>query len=76
VVATEVGGVEEAAGGAALLVPPNDAAAAARALERLAEDSSLREQLVRGGLARAREHTSEAECRRVVAFLEGARRDR
>jgi glycosyltransferase involved in cell wall biosynthesis len=69
VVATDVGGVAEAAGDAALLVSPGDAAAAARALERVAKQSPLREQLVRAGLAEARRHTSRAECRRVAAFL-------
>jgi glycosyltransferase involved in cell wall biosynthesis len=69
VVATDVGGVAEAAGDAALLVPPDDAAAAALALERLAEESSLRHRLVSAGLARARNHTQRAECRRLANFL-------
>ena len=69
VVATNVGGVAEAAGAAALVVPPDDAAAAAGALEELAEESTLRERLIRGGLARARSHTQHAECARLATFL-------
>ena len=70
VVATAVGGVAEAVGADALLVPPGDAAAPAEALQRLAEDPELRERLAAGGLERVREHTLEAECARVAAFLQ------
>ncbi|HWM56170.1 MAG TPA: glycosyltransferase family 4 protein [Solirubrobacterales bacterium] len=69
VVATAVGGVADAAGDAALLIPPGDADAAARALERVAGDAELREQLVRAGLERARAVTLEAECERLVRFI-------
>lgn len=69
VVATAVGGVAAAADGAALLIEPDDADAAARALQRIAEDPSLRDQLVSHGLAQARRHTLEAETARVVAFI-------
>jgi glycosyltransferase involved in cell wall biosynthesis len=69
VVATAVGGVPDAAADAALLVPPDDAAAATDALERLASDESERVRLIEAGIARAKEHTIEAECLRVVAFL-------
>ena len=72
VVATEVGGVARAVEGAAILIAPGDAAAAAAALRSLAEDPELRRRLVRDGLERVREHTLEAETRRLVAFLEGA----
>ena len=70
VVATDVGGVGSAVGDAAVLVGPGDAEAAVSALRRLGEDSSLRRQLIRDGLRRVREHTLEAETRRLVAFLE------
>jgi glycosyltransferase involved in cell wall biosynthesis len=70
VVATDVGGVGRAVGDAAVLVAPGDAEAAVTALRRLGEDSSLRRQLIRDGLRRVREHTLEAETRRLVAFLE------
>jgi glycosyltransferase involved in cell wall biosynthesis len=71
VVATAVGGVEKALGDAALLIPPGEAEAAAQALERLRDEPQLREDLVRTGLAHVREHTLEAEARRVSAFLSG-----
>jgi glycosyltransferase involved in cell wall biosynthesis len=70
VVATDVGGVAEAAGDAALLIPAEDAEAAARAIERVHEDPELRRRLVEAGTARVRDHTLEAEARRLVAFLE------
>jgi glycosyltransferase involved in cell wall biosynthesis len=69
IVATAVGGVPEAVGDDALLIPPSDANAAADALERLAADPELRERLRTGGLARVRDHTLEAECARLAAFL-------
>jgi glycosyltransferase involved in cell wall biosynthesis len=70
VVATAVGGVEEALGDAALLVPPGQAEAAARALERIRDEDALRKRLAQAGLAHVREHTLEAESRRVAAFIE------
>ena len=69
VVATEVGGVPAAAVGAALLVPPGDAERPAAELARLGRDDALRDRLIAAGLARVREHTLEAECRRVAEFL-------
>ena len=69
VVATAVGGVTEAAGDAALLIPPGDPEAAAEALERVAADAELREQLVRAGLERARAVTLEAESERLARFI-------
>jgi glycosyltransferase involved in cell wall biosynthesis len=69
VVATEVGGVAAAAGDAALLVPPGDAERPAAELARVGVDAELRARLVAAGLARVREHTLEAESRRVAEFL-------
>jgi glycosyltransferase involved in cell wall biosynthesis len=69
VVATAVGGVGEAVGGAATLVPPDDPEAAAAALQRLAEDGSLRQEQIAAGLAQARGHTLERECARLAEFL-------
>lgn len=69
VVATDVGGVAQAAGEAAVLVPPGDAAAAVQAIQRVAEQESLRRRLVEEGLVLVREHTIEAEIQRLVAFL-------
>jgi glycosyltransferase involved in cell wall biosynthesis len=71
VVATDVGGVADAAGDAALLVPPGDAERPAAELARVAAEPELRARLVESGLARVREHTLEAECRRVAEFLAG-----
>jgi glycosyltransferase involved in cell wall biosynthesis len=69
VVATAVGGVADAAGDAALLVPPGEADPPAEALARVGSDADLRRRLVEAGAARVREHTTEAECRRVADFL-------
>jgi glycosyltransferase involved in cell wall biosynthesis len=69
VVATDVGGVAAAVGDAALLVPPGDPDRPAQELARLAADPELRGRLVAAGLARVREHTLEAESRRVADFL-------
>jgi len=71
VVATAVGGVPETTGDAALLVPPGDLEATVDALGRVARDSSLRSRLIESGLARVREHTLEADCRRLAQFLRG-----
>jgi glycosyltransferase involved in cell wall biosynthesis len=77
VVATAVGGVAEAVRGAALLVPPGNARSCAEALEAIAADEELRTRLIAAGSELAREHSLEAETRRVSAFLtdalEGAR---
>ena len=69
VVATAVGGVSALAKGAALLVAPDDSEAPARELERIAADAGLREQLIEEGAARAKDHTLEAETKRVADFL-------
>jgi glycosyltransferase involved in cell wall biosynthesis len=69
VVATDVGGVAAAVDGAALLVPPGDPERPAEELARIAADAELRRRLVGAGLERVREHTLEAECRRVAEFL-------
>jgi glycosyltransferase involved in cell wall biosynthesis len=69
IVATAVGGVEEAISDSALLVPPGDVAAAVGALQRLADDPQLRERLVAAGREHVRAHTIEAECERVAEFI-------
>lgn len=71
-VATRVGGVSEAAGDSALLIGPDDAEAAAVELERLAGDEQLRRRLIESGLRRARDHTLDAECDRVLNFIDAA----
>jgi glycosyltransferase involved in cell wall biosynthesis len=72
VVATAVGGVPDVVGGAALLVPPGDARSCVDALEALAADEELRTRLVAAGSELAREHSLEAETRRVARFLSDA----
>lgn len=71
-VATAVGGVPAAATGAALLIEPGDAEAAAEALERIATDLPLREQLIDAGLARARAGTLEVASKRLAEFIAAA----
>jgi glycosyltransferase involved in cell wall biosynthesis len=75
VVATDVGGVAQAVQNAALLIPSGDALAAAAALRCIASEPALRQQLIREGLKRVREHTLEAETQRLVAFLQHPYRD-
>jgi glycosyltransferase involved in cell wall biosynthesis len=67
-VATAVGGVR-ALGDCSELVPPDDAVAAAGAVQRLIDDSALRERLVAAGLARARRSTLEAQAGEVGRFI-------
>jgi glycosyltransferase involved in cell wall biosynthesis len=69
VVATAVGGVPDAVGDAGLLVPPGEAGAAVEALQRLAREPALRDELVERGVARVRAHTTDAECARIAEFL-------
>ncbi|MEA2244360.1 MAG: hypothetical protein QOD24_3916 [Solirubrobacteraceae bacterium] len=72
IVATAVGGVPAALheGRTGLLVAPGDAAACANALERLAGDVALREQLIDAGLRAVEQNTLEAQLERVATFLE------
>jgi glycosyltransferase involved in cell wall biosynthesis len=71
-VATAVGGVPDGVGSAGVLIPPGDPDAAVAALERVAGERELREELIDRGLERARAHTIESECRRLAAFITGA----
>lgn len=68
-VATAVGGVPAAASGAAVLIEPGDAIAAAGALQRIASDARLREELIEAGLERAHAGTLEAASKRLAQFL-------
>jgi glycosyltransferase involved in cell wall biosynthesis len=68
-VATAVGGVR-ALGDCSVLVPP-DAPAAARAVQRLIDDSALRDRLVAAGLDRATELTEERQAAAVARFIGG-----
>ena len=70
VVATDVGGVSAALDGgrAGLLVPPSRVAPLVSAVQRIDDDSELRERCLAHGLELARRHTLEAEARRVAAI--------
>ena len=68
-VATAVGGVPAAASGAAVLIEPGNAIAAAGALQRIASDARLREELIEAGLERAHAGTLEAASKRLAQFL-------
>jgi Glycosyltransferase len=69
VVATDVGGVREASGDAITLIPAGDPGAAARALGELSEDGALRNRRTEAGYELVRGATIQAECLRVVEFL-------
>jgi glycosyltransferase involved in cell wall biosynthesis len=71
VVATAVGGVSALVRDCGLLVPPADADAAAGALQQMVSDAAERRELVDNASVRVREHTLDAECARLAAFLEG-----
>lgn len=57
VVTSSVSATREVAGDAALLVPPKDAESIAQAMERVAEDTRLRDDLTAKGVARGRSFT-------------------
>jgi len=65
VVTSSCSALPEVAGDAALLVDPRDTEAIGAALERLAADESLRADLIRRGLARARQFTWESAVQRT-----------
>ena len=71
VVCTDTPGAREYChgGGNCLLVPIRSPAAIAEAVERLIKDNALREQLVQGGLATAREYPREREWNEWEALL-------
>lgn len=71
IVATAVGGVEEAVAEAALLVPPGNAEAPARALETIGRDPLQREALIAAGLERIAGMTLEQQAQRAIAFVAG-----
>ena len=70
VVATNLTAVPEAAGSAALLVDPRDERVLAESIVKVLRDKSLREQMIRKGLARAKEFTWRRSARETVAAYE------
>jgi glycosyltransferase involved in cell wall biosynthesis len=69
VVATAVGGVGDLVAERGLLMPPADPDAAAAAIARIVGDWGLRHRLVESAYQAAADHTLEAECSRLAAFL-------
>jgi glycosyltransferase involved in cell wall biosynthesis len=67
VIASNVSSIPEVAKDAALLVDPADATAIRDAMERVASDSSLRDDLTRRGVEVARSFTWEATARATLA---------
>jgi glycosyltransferase involved in cell wall biosynthesis len=71
VVASNVSSIPEVVGDAGVLVDPQDHVALADALARVLEDSALRQELRRRGLARARRFTWERQARKLMALYRG-----
>jgi glycosyltransferase involved in cell wall biosynthesis len=69
VVSSNVCAIPEVLGDAALLVNPLDVEAIAEGLKRVAEDSTLREELKRKGLRRAKMFTWEETARKISKVL-------
>ncbi len=71
IIASDTGAIPEVTGGdAALLVAPRDPPALTGAMERLAGDAALRQQLAAAGKTRASAFTWEAAAVRVAAIYE------
>ena len=66
VIGANAGAIPEVSGGAALLFNPHDDEELSRAILRVTQDSQLRDDLVRRGLARAREFTWERTARETL----------
>ena len=70
VVATAVGGVPDLVAERGLLVSSRrSTGTAAAALARIVADADLRGRLVESGHLTAKDHTLQAECRRLADFL-------
>ncbi len=70
VVTSDCSSLPEVVGEAGLLVPADDPEALAEAIGRVLDDSKLREDLVRRGLARAAEFSWEATGKKLLATYE------
>jgi len=68
VISSNTSAMPEVAGDAALLINPRDPDALAGALTRLADDETLRDDLIRRGLARARQFTWESGIEKTWAI--------
>ena len=69
VVGTDVGGVADLVMRRGLLIAAEDAAGGAAALNRLAHEPHLREQVIAEAARAAADHTLEVEAARVAGFL-------
>jgi alpha-1,3-rhamnosyl/mannosyltransferase len=72
VVTSRGGALEEVAADAAVLIDPLDRDAIAAGIEKVLEDSALRETLVQKGFARAAQFTWERTARETLAVYEQA----
>ncbi len=72
VVTSRGGALEEVAGGAAILVDPQDTDEIAAGIERVLDDTALRETLVCKGLARAAQFSWERTARETLRVYERA----
>jgi len=72
VVTSRGGALEEVAGDAAILVDPQDSDEIADGIERVLDDTTLRETLVRKGLARAAQFSWERTARETLRVYERA----
>lgn len=72
VVTSRGGALEEVAGAAALLVDPRDVEAIAAGIERALDDTTLREALIRLGLARAAQFSWDRAARETLRVYERA----
>lgn len=70
VITSNVSSMPEIAGGAALLVDPGDSGSIQEALERVATDAQLRQDLVARGLVRVRAFSWREAAARVVEVFE------
>jgi glycosyltransferase involved in cell wall biosynthesis len=68
VITSNTSAMPEVAGDAALLIDPRDTEALADALLQLADDDKLRDNLIRRGLARARQFTWESAIEKTWAI--------
>ncbi len=72
VVASDIRGYREASNGAAVLAPPSDANALANALQRMADDHSLKQQAIVLGARRAQELSWTSLASEVISVYESA----
>jgi alpha-1,3-rhamnosyl/mannosyltransferase len=68
VIASNTSAIPEVAGDAALLIDPRDTDALTDALARVADDETLRDDLILRGLARARQFTWESAVEKTWAI--------